>query len=111
MGLLPGAPCSSEKEALPCDGRLLPVVFAPWMAAGRKEPGLVQGYRCRVQISLRAHSETSADTEKPGSWEAAATMACNFSTPAENNHPFKCSKNIWIWYLETRFSGRLGSAG
>lgn len=68
-------PCSSEKEALRCDGLLLPVVFAPWIAAGRKGPGLVQGYGCRVQTSLGAHSETSTETEKPDSWEAAASTA------------------------------------
>lgn len=96
MELMPGAPLQQREGSIPMwwTSPSCCVLFAPWMAAGRKEPGLMQSYRPSVQTSLRAHSKTFADTEKPDSWEAAARTAHDFSSPAGNNHPWKCSKDV-----------------
>lgn len=62
-------------------------------------------FATEVFISARKHLQMR--------WQSPVVHLVNSRTPEKlcNCHSWKCSRNVWLWHLETLFSGGCGSAG
>lgn len=102
MGLSPAVPLQQRGRSTPAwwPSPSCCVCSLGWQQAGKTKVWCkVIGSACRPAAGHTA--KALADTEKPGSWEAAASTAHDFSSPAENGGAVnKCQPSCgsaWVW--------------